>query len=124
MSDSNAATVEQRLSALEKDVETLHEAYKDVAYTQHDTLIARIEAIRAEVNASLDAVIEDARTAASEKITTAVKVAQQQLSAEAIASHVIPALTDGTHVLVVRNATLEEHRTGKGIPFKQAPHKG
>jgi hypothetical protein len=117
-------TVEERLVALEKNVEWLIEGYKDIAWTHLDNLVKRIETIRDEVNASIRGVEERVYTEAFGKIAEAVEEARQKLSHEVIANSVIPELTSGRHVLVTRPASFEEQRSGKGIPVRQAPHKG
>jgi len=124
MSSEETQKLEARVVALERKVEDLTGGYEDLAYTYLDSLVKRIEAIRDEVHASLGSVEERVRTEASQEITAVVAEAREKLRHEAIVESVIPALTDGSHVLVTRPASFEEHRSGKGIPVKQAPHKG
>jgi hypothetical protein len=120
----NEVTTEGRIAALESKVGHLDQCYRDIAYEYLDNLVKRIETIRDEVNKSIRGVEDHVYTEAFQKITEAVEEARQKLSHEAIVNSVIPVLTDGSHVLVTRPANFEEHRSGKGIPVRQAPHKG
>ena len=117
-------TIEQRITALEVKIEELEQKYQDLAYEYLDSLITRIETIRDEVNASLDSVEGRIHTEAFQKITKAVEEARVKLAHDVIAEAIIPELTSGRHVLVTRPASFEEQRTGKGIPVKQALHRG
>jgi hypothetical protein len=93
-------TVEERIVALESKVEELNQCYKDVAYEYLNNLVKRIETIRDEVNKSIRGVEEHLYAEAFGKIAEAVEDSHKSLSHEAIAKSVIPALTDGSHVLV------------------------
>ncbi len=124
MSEVTVEQLQDRIAALEKNVDWLTEAYKDVAYEYLNGLVKRIEIIRDEVNTSIRGVQEDLYAQTFEKITNAVEEARKNLSHEVITKSVIPALTDGSHVLVTRPASFDEHRRGIGVAVKQAPHRG
>jgi hypothetical protein len=120
MSEVNEATLEQRVADLEA-------GYKDLAFEFTDNIIKRIEQVRDEVNAALSEILKDAALVDAEsraRIEKIVADAQVKLSADVIADQIIPELTSGRHVIVTRPASFEENRSGKGIPVKQAPHKG
>lgn len=112
---------EERIAALEKNVQWLTEGYKDLAYEFTDSLAKRIEDIRAEVMQSLQGVENRVFSEAFEKIRNAVEDARKKISDEIITTSVVDKLTDGSHVLVTRPASLAETRSGAAVPVKLKP---
>jgi len=124
MSEVTVEQLQERIAVLEDKVGHHDLCYRDIAYDLADKIVNRIETIREELNESIRGVEERVYAEAFGKIAEAVEDARKSLSHEAIAKRVIPALTDGSHVLVTRPASFDEHRRGIGVVVKQAPHRG
>src|ERR1700733_13541102 len=114
---SEVKTVEERLSAIEYNIEWLTGGYKDLAYERIDVLIKRIEDIHAEVQATFNDIALPCREKQSELvqvINDGIKKLEAARDAHLrtdVAAIVEKVLSDGTHGLV--------NVPGRGQTFKR-----
>ena len=106
---SEVKTVEERLSAIESNIEWLTGGYKDLAYEFTNNLVKRVEGIREEVSATLFSAQGQSLEASHKAmliIENGIKSLEEARDAarvalvQDVAAEVVATIGDGSHALV------------------------